>query len=254
MTVIKRCFLIPPDEQLCIWMTAGLLSYQLCNRRLDCDNCAIDAVMHRRFPESRAAEEGESNRLAPRVVQDIPEEDFQYSRNHWWARKTVSGKVRLGIESGLAQTLLAVKGIVFPSPHQRLSKGQACIWIVMDGGTLALESPLDGVVQSVNHDLIDKPHLLSLQPFDDGWLCEIEAEDVEAEAAGLLTAVDIRSKYSTDRTRFLASLAGATRSRRPPVGITIADGGEQLQNFADILGPIRYIALLRQHFGWTKRG
>jgi glycine cleavage system H lipoate-binding protein len=254
MTAIKRCFLIPPDEQLCIWMTAGVLSYQLCNRMLDCDNCPIDAVMHRRFSESPAVEEGENNHMAPRVVQDIPEEGFQYSRNHWWARKTDSGKIRLGIESGFAQTLLGVKGIVFPAPHQRLCKGQACIWVVMDGSTLALESPLDGVVQTVNHDLIDKPHLLRLQPFDDGWLCEIESEDAEAEAAGLLTAVDIRPKYSADRTRFLASLSGAMRGRRPPIGTTLADGGEQLQNCADILGAIRYIALLRHHFGWTKKG
>ena len=238
MTDIKRCFLIPPDEQLCIWMTAGVLSYQLCNRGLDCDHCPIDARMHRHAPESPAVEEGESNHIAPGVVLDVPDEGFHFSRNHWWARKTASGKIRLGLESGLAQALLAVKGIVFPSPRQRLCKGQACIWIVMDGGTLALESPMDGVVQSVNHNLIDKPHLLHLQPLEDAWFCEIESEDAEAEAAGLLTAVDICPDYSKDRNRFFAALSSAMRGRRPPPGITLADGGEQLQTFADILGPI----------------
>jgi glycine cleavage system H protein len=253
MTAIKRCYLIPPDEQLCIWMSAGLLSYQLCNQRTDCESCPVDAVMHRRSPASRAVEKAEISCVAGSILQQMQEEGFRYSRNHWWAQKTAGGNVRLGIESGLAQTFLSVKGIVFPSPHQRLSKGQACIWVVMDGGTLALESPLDGVVHLVNHDLIAKPHLLSQEPFDAGWLCEIECAEANDEPAGLQDSVDIRARYSTDRTRFLASLSSAMRGRRPPGGATIADGGEHLQNFADILGPTRYIALMRQHFGWSSK-
>jgi glycine cleavage system H lipoate-binding protein len=249
---VKRCFLVPPEEQACIWMAAGLLSYQLCNRQLECDNCPVDAVMHRPLLESPAVEEAGKRPVAAHIEEGIREEGFQYSRNHWWARQTASAKVRVGIESGLAQTLLPVKGIVFPSPHQHLSKGQACIWIVMDGGALGLESPLDGAIQSVNHDLIDKPHLLSLQPFDEGWLCEIESEKADAEAAGLQMAADIRPKYSADRSRFLASLASAARGKHPPMGITPADSGGLLRSFAEILGPARYIALLRQHYGWSK--
>jgi len=252
MTAAKRCFLIPPGEQACIWMAAGLLSYQLCNREFDCDNCPVDAVMHRPFMESLAVEEAGERRVAAHIEEDIREEGFQYSRNHWWVCRTESARARMGIESGLANALLAVKGIVFPSPHQRLPKGQACIWIVMDGGTLALESPLDCVLESVNRDLIDKPHLLNLQPLDDGWLCEIEPENAEGRGAGLLMAADIRPKYSADRNRFLASLAGAARGKRPPMGSTPADSSELLRSFATILGPARYMALLRQHFGRSR--
>ena len=252
MSAAKKCFLVPPEEQACIWMAAGLLSYQLCNRKFECDNCPVDAVMHRPFLESPAVEEAGKRPAAAHLEEDIREEGFQYSGNHWWARRTASARVRLGIESGFVRILLPVKGIVFPSLHQRLSKGQACIWIVMDGGALGLESPLDGAVQSINHDLIDKPHLLSLQPFDEGWLCEIESKNEDAEPAGLQMAVDIRPKYSADRSRFLASLAGAAKGRRPPMGITPADSGELLRSFAEILGPARYIALLRQHYGWSK--
>jgi glycine cleavage system H lipoate-binding protein len=253
MNVMKRCFLIPPDEQICIWMAAGVLSYQLCNRDLDCDHCPVDAMMHGSVAESPAVEGGDKGQTAPRAVQAIPDEGLRYSRNHLWARKMASGHFRLGLESGLAQALLAVKGIVFPSPHQRLRKGRACIWVVMDGGTLALESPLDGAIRTVNHDLIEKPHLLSRQPLSGGWLCEVECEDAEAEVSGMLNMVDIRPKYSMDRSRFLASLSCATRGRHAAAGITPADGDERLRHTVDILGPIRYIAVLRQHFGRIKR-
>jgi len=65
-------------------------------------------------------------------------------------------------------------------------------------------------------------------------------------------AADIRPKYSADRSRFLASLASAARGKHPPMGITPADSGGLLRSFAEILGPARYIALLRQHYGWSK--
>jgi glycine cleavage system H lipoate-binding protein len=219
----------------------------------DCDHCPLDAAMRRRFSAPAGPGEDAGTHLAPAGLQEIPQEGLEYSRNHWWVRKRDRRLVRLGIEPGLAQALLGVRGIVFPSARQHLQKGQACVWVVMEGGTLPLEAPLDGVVHEVNHELVAKPHLVSLQPLDDGWLCEVEADDPSGETAKLMAADEARPRYAADRNRFLASLSSALRGKHPEVGRTLADGGEKLQSFADILGPTRYFALVRQCFGWTKR-
>jgi len=68
-----------------------------------------------------------------------------------------------------------------------------------------------------------------------------------------MNADEIRQRYAGDRTRFIALLAGSVRGKRPSVGPTLADGGEKLQNFADILGASRYFSLVRQSFGWIRR-
>lgn len=253
MNSSKKCHLIPPDEQRCLWMAAGVLSYQLCDRAFDCDHCPLDAAMRRRFPETLPVAENETSRLTPVRPPEIPQENLKYSRNHWWMKKIDHGLVRLGIEADLAQALLAVKAIVFPAPLQRLCHGQTCVWVVMDGGTMPLEAPFDGIVRAVNHKLIDEPYLLGSKPFDDGWLCDMEVDDAAAESAGLLTADEARPRFRNDQARFVAALASALRGKRPSVGLTLADGGEKLQNLADILGPTRYLALLRQFFGWPRR-
>ncbi len=253
MNSLKKYHLIPPEEHKCIWMTAGVLSYQLCDRELDCDSCPLDAAMRRRFAEPATERTGDPGLAGHGSSLEIPEEGFQYSRNHWWLRQTGPRQVRLGIETGLAQALLGVRGIVFPSLQQRLLKGRTCIWAVMEGGTLPLEAPVDGVVRALNHDLVGKPHLLCQRPFEEGWLFELETDEAEAASSGLMSAGEARPKYDADRNRFMTSLAGALKGKRPAVGPTLADGGEQLQNFADILGATRYLALVRQAFGSPRR-
>ena len=247
----NRFHLIPPGEMRCVWMTAGVLAYQLCDRMLDCEDCPLDAAISRRF--SSRAVEVEHPALPPAVSPLISMEGYQYSRNHWWGRRISGERVRLGIETDLAQALLAVKTIVFPSPEQHVGKGQTCVWVVMEGGTLPLDAPLGGVVREVNRDLVTRPHLLCLEPFGDGWLCEMEVDRPEAIAEDLFSADEARPKFAADRKRFMASLHGALRGNRSAVGPTLADGGEMLQNFSEILGPSRYFAIVRRTYGWGRK-
>ena len=242
----KKCSLIPPDEQRCVWMEAGVLFYRLCNRKLDCDSCPLDAAMHRRGAATAESISAGSSGAFDAGLQNALLEGLRYSGGHWWALRLKEHLFRLGIEPGLAEVLPDIKGLVLPSPKQRLRKGQACIWVVLDGGALPLEAPLDGVVLAVNPDLVDRPFLLCQEPFHGGWLCDMEADDEAVAAAGLMSADEARMKYEADQSRFSASLTAASGGRRSTVGITLADGGQRPRNIADMLGPNRYLALVRR--------
>ncbi len=39
---------LPNTALPCVWMTAGLVSYKLCDRRLDCERCPFDAALRGR--------------------------------------------------------------------------------------------------------------------------------------------------------------------------------------------------------------
>lgn len=41
----KRYPLIPEEEQKCVWMTTGLISYKLCDRDFQCDICPFDQAV-----------------------------------------------------------------------------------------------------------------------------------------------------------------------------------------------------------------
>ena len=239
----KKCHIIPPDELRCVWMSAGILSYQLCDRQFDCDHCPVDAAMRKRYPRREEAS------AHVETAREILRSDRMYSRKHCWAKVIHENIIRVGIEPGLGAALLDPKEIVLPAENQRIGRGQASLWIVMEGGTLPVESPVNGIVRDTNPQLSEKPYLLRSQPLDHGWVYDMEVVEDAAERRDLLTSDQAEAKFASDQAQFSHLLSGALEQGRPEVGVTMADGGLRLQGIADMVGPVRYFSLLRKVFG-----
>ncbi len=244
----KKLSALPPDELRCIWMTAGILSYQLCDHNFECDDCPLDAAMRRQAPQHQPQRAGGGTGTGECVPHDCLREDRSYSPNHCWIKEMDPGIYRVGIEHGLATAFLTLKTIVFPAPGQAFLRGQACLWVVLEGGTFPLVAPLDGSIHATNHRLAAEPHLLRLESFDRGWLYEMIAGEPAQDAFGLVSAEQARAQFAEDESRFRASLAQALRAPHPQVGTTMADGGQLLQDLADRLGPTRYFYILRKRY------
>jgi glycine cleavage system H protein len=229
----------------CLWMSAGILSYWLCDLEFNCDSCPLDAAMRR-----KSAERKSSGRQAGTPVESGGlREGVLYSPSHCWARQINESVLRVGVEPGLSMAILTPKAVVLPSPGQSLQKKRACAWIDTDGGTLPLGAPCNGVVRAINRQLSEHPHLLLMQPFDEGWLFDLEVAESSFNPADFLDWNQASSVYAADQDRLMNLLASASHAGRPAVGITLADGGQRLQNIAGVLGPAKYFSLLRKVFG-----
>ncbi|HYK90743.1 MAG TPA: hypothetical protein VE398_18365 [Acidobacteriota bacterium] len=244
----KTWHIVPPEEMRCVWMTAGVISYQLCDREFECDRCPLDAAIRNHLPRTTSRRDDNGATRPNHTQEEGLREDRLYARNHCWTKQIGPGLVRIGIEPGLSSALLAPKAVVFPSTGQHIYHGQISFWIVMEGGTLPVESHLDGIIRGTNHELSGQPHLLCRQPFDKGWLLEVEADAPALEEAALLNREQADSKYGVDQDKFLALLHNATSSGCHQVGTTLVDGGQRLRNIADIIGPDKYFSLLKKAF------
>jgi glycine cleavage system H protein len=244
----KTWHIVPSDELRCIWMAAGIISYQLCDREFECDSCPLDAAIRNHLPRKTAAPAQNRDLESSVLRQEGLPSDYLYSRNHCWMKPLDASLARMGLEPGLGSALLAPKSVVLPSIGQRLQHGQTGVWIVMEGGTLPLEWPVTGIIRRTNHRLAAHPHLLSSRPFDMGWLLELELEAESLDEAGLMGREKAESFYRMDQDKFLALLQNAASGGHSPAGMTLADGGQRLQNVADLIGPHKYFALLRKVF------
>ncbi len=236
---------VPPNEQRCVWMTAGILSYQLCDRSFDCDNCPLDAAMRKHYQSDQKA------RTAPEQRADGPTNlrtDYSYTRRHCWVRRWSESLVRVGVEPGLARALVSPKAVAFPSVGERVAKDQVCLWIVTDGGTFPVSAPLIGEVWAVNSLLTEKPHMLEQHPYDQGWLFDLSVEGSSDEMEKLLNAREAAESFNRDEDKLKELLHQALFKERPAVGPTLADGGEMHRQVADILGAKKYFSILTKVF------
>jgi glycine cleavage system H protein len=247
MMTAPKAKTFPPQELRCVWMTAGILTYRLCDRDFDCDGCLLNTALHH-SAESGAPGRGAAATNDTRTADKELRRGYLYNRNHCWAKELSDSRVRVGLEPSLAQALLTPKAFVLPPDGQFIQRQQTCLWIVIEGGTLPVESPCTGIVHAANRNLIANPHLLALQPFDEGWLLEIELRESVVESEGFLNPEDAISAYSADQNRFQMMLSGACQTGPLQVGPTMADGGQPLQKIADILGPGKYFSVLRKAF------
>lgn len=272
-TPSSRRTVLAESYERCVWMSAGVLSYQLCERGLECDHCPLDQALRARFGRPEAGLSQGTER-APQQAGPRLSGDRLYSPGHAWVkpmRRSADGNrtvACVGLEPGLASALVNPKTVVLPTVGDRLQRGRHHAWIVMDGGTLPIEVPLDGAVTAIHHELSEEPGLLARSPLGDGWLLEMEVTEAQMKAGRLMPRADAERRYALEGVRFRALISRALggsdeapaggaeaaggapgSTSRSRVGPTLPDGGVPLQAISEMLGPARYFALLMQAFG-----
>lgn len=98
----------------------------------------------------------------------IPE-DCRYTKDHEWARLQ-GGKVRVGITDFAQQQLGDVVYIELPSKGDRVEGGKPFGVIESVKAVSDLISPVTGVVDEVNTDLLQHPEWVNQDPYGKGWM------------------------------------------------------------------------------------
>jgi glycine cleavage system H protein len=98
----------------------------------------------------------------------IPE-DCKYTKDHEWARLQ-GGKVRVGITDFAQQQLGDVVYIELPSKGDRVEGGKPFGVIESVKAVSDLVSPVTGVVDEVNTDLLQHPEWVNQDPYGKGWM------------------------------------------------------------------------------------
>jgi glycine cleavage system H protein len=229
-------------------MTAGILSYQLCDRQLDCDHCPLDAAMRMHLsPEHDRTRIEKLHNESPTL--ELRGENYLYSPNHCWIKKIDESVAYVGLEPGFASILISLKAIVLPSVEEKVKQNEYCCWIILEGGTLPLSSPVTGKILATNAHITDDPQALFAHPLTHGWLFEIQPEQEALSSSSMMNHVEANKRYSEDLSRFNNLLTDTLKGNSMTVGATLADGGQVLQDLSAMLGPKRYFELVREVFG-----
>ncbi len=108
-------------------------------------------------------------------MSDYPK-DLKYTNDHEWVR--IDGDVAIiGVTSFAADQLGDVVSVELPEEGDKVTKGEVFGSVESVKAVSDLFAPLSGTVSRVNTPLNDSPEYVNEDPFDEGWMIEIELSD-----------------------------------------------------------------------------
>jgi glycine cleavage system H protein len=118
-------------------------------------------------------------------MSDYPK-DLKYTNEHEWVR--IDGDVAIiGITSFAADQLGDVVAVELPEEGDKVTKGEVFGSVESVKAVADLFAPVTGTVSRVNTPLNDSPEYVNEDPFDEGWMIEVEMSDPD-EAEELMDA------------------------------------------------------------------
>lgn len=105
-------------------------------------------------------------------MSDIPS-DLKYTKEHEWAR-TTDDILRVGITRHAADQLGDITMVELPREGDEVQKDDEFGTIESVKAVSAVYAPVSGKVVKVNEILEDNPEYINDDPYDVGWLVEIQ--------------------------------------------------------------------------------
>jgi len=105
---------------------------------------------------------------------------FFFNENDVWAY--ISGNIaRIGVTDYVQKSLSDIMFFTPPSIGSELEQFDSAGEIESGKAVFEVISPVSGTITAVNELLIDKPEMINENPYEQGWIAELELSDSEAD-------------------------------------------------------------------------
>ena len=113
-------------------------------------------------------------------------DDLKYTREHEWCR-IQGNRAVIGITDHAQDQLGDIVYVELPDVGDGVKKGEAFGVVESTKAVSELFSPVTGKVVEVNDPLSDAPETINEDPYEEGWMIQVEISDAK-ELEALLDA------------------------------------------------------------------
>lgn len=129
-------------------------------------------------------------------MSNVPNE-LKYAPSHEWIRAEGDGVYTVGITEHAQELLGDMVFVELPDVGDNAAAGDDVAVAESVKAASDIYAPIAGEVLSVNEELEDSPELVNSDPYGDGWLFKIKADD-ESELESLLDAEGYAASIDED--------------------------------------------------------
>ena len=106
-------------------------------------------------------------------------ESLTYQNISVWIENRGRGIFRIGLTEFAQASLDDIISVSLPEGGIYVSKDEELVIIDAIEDTLSIQSPFSGKIVEINGDLRQSPELLNDSPYQDGWILEIEIDNID---------------------------------------------------------------------------
>lgn len=115
----------------------------------------------------------------------IPQ-DYSFHPGHTWVVSEGGENTRVGIDSFAANLLGQLDQVEVVGLNRWVRQGQKLATIKSGDLSVEMVSPIEGVITSINREVIDNPTLATRDPYKNGWIAMVKSPDFAINRKNLM--------------------------------------------------------------------
>jgi CheY-like chemotaxis protein/glycine cleavage system H lipoate-binding protein len=143
---------------------------------------------------------------------------------HCWAAVAEDGTARVGIDDFAKKLIGHIDEVILPNLGMTVKRGQALFSIRKGNRRITFRAPLSGKVVNTKAALAHSTDMLEKTPYEDNWICILDADQLDAELPQLKIGNAAVAFYREELERFRTMARKMTR--KPQEGEEKAEGEE----------------------------
>jgi glycine cleavage system H protein len=108
---------------------------------------------------------------------EVPE-SLYFTEEHEWARRD-DERLVIGISHYAQDVLGDIVYVELPAEGEDVEAGDEFGLVESVKAASSVYAPVSGTIVAVNDELADSPELVNSSPYDEGWMIEVEAADID---------------------------------------------------------------------------
>lgn len=134
----------------------------------------------------------------------IPEDRYYLDEHHMWAQPASDNRVVIGIDTLGLESLGDLAYVSLEKVGVEVKVGDSIGAIEAAKMTGDLISPVSGTIVKTNSDIVADPSIVNNDPYEAGWMVEIETNNWEAENTELISGDAIPNWVAKEMDRYRA--------------------------------------------------
>jgi glycine cleavage system H lipoate-binding protein len=228
---------LPSNQRKCRYMISGDVDYKVCPNNFNCGTCTFDQMMQDQVQPEIKREIDTFDQVAGFYISD----SLYYFRNHLWIHLQRNGKYRIGIDDFARRLIGRVNEVTLPPLGRNLEFEEYGWSIAHEYGDLEMFSPISGVVDQLNPDLMKDTDMVVKEPYKRGWLMTIEPKSILKSNKNLFKGKEARA-WMIDEADSLNQAIHSSSG-----GATLHDGAEFVMDISGHLDQKKWWELAKAH-------